>query len=246
MTNLVITILAGGRGKRMKSDLPKVLHLVANVPMIIRILKQILLLNPEKIIIVVGDFKDQIQETIEKYIELNTLNIQYALQEIPQGTGHAVLQTLDLLQDTDINLIVNGDNPLLTCKTLKEILNSFNKGLQITAIESPNPFGCGRIIVENAIFQKIVEEKDCTNEERQINIINCGIYLANGNILKKYIPQIKNNNMSKEYYITDIVELYKNDNNIVSLHILDDSKDLEMVNINTKDELDRINKIISN
>lgn len=245
MQNLIITILAGGKGKRMQSELPKVLHGVNGIPMIVRILQEISLLLPKKIIIVVGEFKNQIGETIAQYSELKDLKIEYAIQETPLGTGHAVLSTLHLLEDNDINLIVNGDNPLLKYETLEEIINTFHYGLQITAINSKNPFGCGRIIVKDNIFQKIVEEKDCSDEEKKINIINCGIYLANGYTLKKYIPQIGNNNKSQEYYLTDIVELYKKDDNIVSLHILDSSRELEVVNINTKDELDRINNIIS-
>ena len=175
--------------------------------------------------------------------------IEYALQETPLGTGNAVLSTLDLLNNTDINLIVNGDNPLLKYNTLKNILDTFqnqNKQskLQVTAIDSKNPFGCGRIIISNNKFDKIVEEKDCNIEEKKITIVNCGIYLAYGDVLKKYIPQIKNNNVQKEYYLTDLIEIYNNSGNCVSLHILDSSKDLEMVNINTKDQLIALNDII--
>ncbi|QKF93975.1 N-acetylglucosamine-1-phosphate uridyltransferase [Fadolivirus algeromassiliense] len=248
MYNLVITILAGGLGKRMNSTLPKVLHPVNNIPMIIRILNEIKKLNPSKIIIVVGKFKDVIKSTIELYNDLNNLNIEYALQDPPLGTGHAVLSTLHLLDVSDLNLIVNGDNPLLQYDTLTTIINYFKSQtskLQITAVNASNPTGSGRIIMENHVFQKIVEEKDCTEEQKEIKIVNCGIYLAYGDVLKKYIPLIKSNNAQKEYYLTDLVEIYKNDNNQISLYVLESNKELEVININTKDQLDSLNNILS-
>jgi len=247
MANLIVTILAGGQGKRMNSPLPKVLHPVNNIPMIIRILGEVNKLNPSKIIIVVGIFKDMIKNTIEQYFNLNEITIEYAFQEKPLGTGHAILSTLYLLNDNDVNLIVNGDNPLIKYETLFSIIYKFNmqdNRLQITAINSQNPTDSGRIIIENNQFQKIVEEKDCTLEQKKINLINCGIYIAYGNVLKKYIPLIKNNNAPQEYYLTDLVEVYKNDNYNVSLYILDVNKKIEIININTKTQLDKLNTLL--
>lgn len=249
MGNLVITILAGGQGKRMNSPLPKVLHSVDNVPMIIRILREAKKLNPHKIIIVVGQFKNVIQETIEQHAEFNNINIEYAIQETPLGTGNAVLSTLSLLSDDDTNLIVNGDNPLLKSDTLQNVLEYFSKGQQsdllITAVNASDPSGSGRIILKDNRFDGIIEEKDCNEEQRKLTIVNCGIYVAYGNVLKKYIPLIKNNNAQKEYYLTDIVEVYRSDGNFPSLYILPTSKELEMVNVNTKDQLDNLNNILS-
>jgi len=245
---LYLTILAGGLGKRMQSTLPKVLHLVNGLPMIVRLLNETKELKPYKIIIVVGQFKNVIDETIKKYIDVSKLSIEYAMQDVPLGTGHAVLCTLNLLDNDAVNLIVNGDNPLLTANTMKDALHNFinnNNTLQITAIEANNPIGSGRIILNNNIFQKIVEEKDCNGEQRKIKLINCGIYLASTNTLKKYIPKIENNNIPKEYYLTDIVEVCQKDNlDGIGLFVIDKEKELEIINVNTKEQLDNLNNVL--
>jgi len=245
---LVVTILAGGKGKRMKSELPKVLHCVDGVPMLVRIVKQVLILNTSKIVIVVGEFEPQIRECLVNWFGQLGNEITYARQQESKGTGDAVSSTLDHIDPSNINVILNGDNPLLTHTTIQYLIDQFNNcksDLQITAIKSSNPYGCGRIIVsEQGDFQKIVEEKDCSETEKSINTVNCGIYIARGNILKSYIPNIKNNNASGEYYLTDIVEITKNADKHVTLCVLDESKEREIFNINTAEELDRINKLL--
>ena len=246
---LCITILAGGLGKRMQSPLPKVLQLVDGKPMIVKILAEIEKINPYKLFIVVGQFKDVIDDTIKQYIDPAKINIEYAIQDIPKGTGHAVLCTLNLLDDFKINLIVNGDNPLLTTETMMSALTHFtNNGLQlqITAIEQDNPTGCGRIIITNDIFERIIEEKDCTDDQKKIKLVNCGIYIISTPVLKRYIPLIENNNVQQEYYLTDIVEICKKSDSVnIGLFVIDKSKQLEVININTKDELDKLNNILS-
>jgi bifunctional N-acetylglucosamine-1-phosphate-uridyltransferase/glucosamine-1-phosphate-acetyltransferase GlmU-like protein len=249
--NFIVTVLAGGRGSRMQSDLPKVLHLVDGVPMIVKILKELINmeLQVDKFIIVVGQFKDLIYDEIVKYINIQNVNIEFALQDVPQGTGHAVLCTLDLLDEESINLIVNGDNPMLSSQTIILAYNNFilNKThMQILAISASDPTGCGRIIVHDDVFERIVEEKDCSIEQKNIKLINCGIYLFSTFILKKYIPRIKNNNSQKEYYLTDIVEIYKSDvDNKIGLYVIDEDKELEVININTKEQLDNLNDILT-
>lgn len=241
--NTTIIILAGGLGKRMQSELPKVLHLVNNIPMIVKLLKEIQQLNPYKIIIVVGKFKDIINKTIKQYFD--DINITYAIQDTPLGTGHAVLCTLNLLDDNTTTLIMNGDNPMITSSTMKSALDNFinNKNdLQITTIRANNPTGSGRIIINNGTFEKIVEEKDCSDEQKQLKLINCGIYVASSNILKKSIPKIENNNSQKEYYLTDIVEICKKSKKVsIGLYEIDSDKELEVININTKEQLDNLN-----
>lgn len=250
MDNLIVTIMAGGLGKRMQSQIPKVLHEVAGLPMLVRLLNQVNNLKPNKIIIVVGIYKEIITQTLSKYIDIS--NIIFANQDTPLGTGHAVLCTLhylDIDKDKDkINLILNGDNPMLSKETLQFIYDEYvknNKKLQITAINLDNPTGNGRIIQNNNIFEKIVEEKDCSPEQRNIQLVNCGIYLADINMLNVYIPKIKNNNAQHEYYLTDIVELYKNgEHKPVGLCILDKDRSLEIINVNTKEQLDQLNKLV--
>lgn len=247
MNDLYITVLAGGIGKRMKSQLPKVLHQVNNIPMIVRILYEVKQLNPVKIIIVVGQYKDIIKNTIDKYI--TDINFVYSIQNEPLGTGNAVLSTLNNLDNNfSTNLILNGDTPMLKYNTLKNIYNNFIKNkydLQITAIQATDPIGCGRIILDNTNkFTKIIEEKDCNDEEKKINLINCGIYISKINLLKKLIPEIKNNNFQKEYYLTDLVELCIHNKNKIGLFIMNADQENEIININTKEQLDKLNQNI--
>jgi bifunctional N-acetylglucosamine-1-phosphate-uridyltransferase/glucosamine-1-phosphate-acetyltransferase GlmU-like protein len=237
-------ILAGGMGKRMQSSIPKVLHKVDDVPMLVRLINEMNKLNPDKIIIVVGQSQKIIDETVRRYIDFNKINIVYALQKEPLGTGHAVLCTLDLLEDNAITLIVNGDNPLLTSDLMQNAINysiDYNNELQITAIDAEKPMGSGRIIIKDNIFEKIVEEKDCNEEEKKITLVNRGIYVILSDVLKKYIPLIKNNNAQKEYYLTDIVEICK-DSVKIGIYRVDRSKESELININTKEQLDKLNK----
>lgn len=255
---LTVTILAGGLGKRMQSQLPKVLHKVNGISMIYRILYELYKLkdnvNITRILIVVGKYKNIIKETIEEEIKFwktsSLLNIiDYVMQDDPLGTGHAVLCTLQHLENEGFNLILNGDTPMLKSETLVEITNYFinnNKKIQITAIESTNPSGCGRIIIKNDMFENIIEEKDCNELEKKINLINCGIYLANNETLKKYIPLISNHNSQKEYYLTDIVDIYrKHTHEPIGLFILEKNKELEIININTKEQLECLNNSIN-
>jgi bifunctional N-acetylglucosamine-1-phosphate-uridyltransferase/glucosamine-1-phosphate-acetyltransferase GlmU-like protein len=165
------------------------------------------------------------------------------------GSGNAVHCSLNQLNDTGMNLVVNGDNPMLTHETLNSVIVNFMKykfELQITAINAKNPTGCGRVIIGDGVFRKIVEEKDCDKEQKEINLINTGIYLALNSIWRKYVPFIKNNNVQNEYYITDIAEIYHiNTNQNCGLFVLDSNKELEIININTKEQLDELNKILT-
>lgn len=239
--SLFITILAGGIGKRMESEIPKVLHKVNNESMIVRIIKESLILNPDKILIVVGKFYLDIKKEIDNYIESD--KITYIIQNKPLGTGHAILCTLPYLNNEN-NIILNGDVPLIKAETIKEIYDYYlikKSKLLITSINSDNPTGNGRIILENNIFKEIIEEKDCNNEEKKINLINCGIYIANSEVLIENIPKINNRNSQKEYYITDLVKIYSA-SNIIDLFILDKNKEKEIFNVNTKYQLSQINK----
>ena len=241
---LYITIMAGGLGKRMGSNLPKVLHKVKGVPMIIHIVREAIKLYPDKIIIIVGKYLKQIRNTITNH---NIDNITYAYQAEPSGTGDAIKSTLHIL-DNETNIILSGDTPLIKYRTIKNIYNNFTKHnheLQVTCINLENPFGNGRIVKDgNGIFEKIVEEKDCSDDERKIKLVNCGIYVANSIILKKYIPNIKNENAQKEYYLTDIVKLYKDsEQKDVGLFQLNDEQNIEISNINTKKQLEDVEQL---
>lgn len=236
---LYVTILAGGVGKRMNSPLPKVLHVINGETMIVRIIKQVLKLNPDKIIVVVGKYYSLIKEEIEKHI---SAPITYTVQEQPLGTGDAVRSTLHLFDKTVTNIILNGDVPLLQAETIQSIYQHYllkKSKFQVTSINLDIPSGNGRIIIDDhGLFKKIVEEKDCNDAQRSVTLVNCGIYICCSDILVKYIPKIKCNNAQGEYYLTDLVKIYRNNKNAVDLFILSKDKEIEIYNINTTSQLD--------
>jgi len=235
--NNIIVIMAGGLGKRMNSDLPKVLHKINGIPMIVNILMEVTQINSSKIYIIVGKYYEIIKKTISYYITNN--NLQYIIQDQPLGTGHAIMSCRnELLKYDNYNvLILSGDVPLIKSNTMIKMLKNINKvRLMVTNIK--NPFGYGRIIESNNIFEKIVEEKDCNNKEQNINKINCGIYSFNSNILCKYLPMLNNNNSQKEYYLTDIIEIIKNNENLnIELFEISEDKQIEILGINTPEQL---------
>lgn len=240
---MFVIIMAGGLGKRMNSVIPKVLHKVNGIPMLVRIISEARLLNPEKILVIVGKYKYAIKKTLKQYFMDNIDDIKFINQEEALGTGHAVQcckTYLDNKNDTKI-LILSGDTPLITSSTMTDLLNYDGENKLMTTILD-DPFGNGRIY-RNELddFVKIIEEKDCSNEEKKINEVNCGIYVFNKNILCKYISYLDNNNIQNEYYLTDIIQIIKNYGYCVNIYPLPKNRQYELTNINTKEQLDIIN-----
>lgn len=243
--------MAGGLGKRMMSDIPKVLHHVKepyninnSYPMIIHILKKSIELKPKKIFIIVGYYKDIIKDEINNYINTEQYNIEYIYQDKPNGTGHAILSCItQLLKYRDDNVIIlSGDVPLISINTLNNLQDTNNKIL-ITELNNPKSFG--RILFDkNNNISCIKEEKDCNDNEKLINIVNCGIYQFRINDLCDYLPLINNNNASNEYYLTDIIDILIKNNISVNYYKLDINKNYEIKNINTQNDLKEINDYI--
>jgi bifunctional N-acetylglucosamine-1-phosphate-uridyltransferase/glucosamine-1-phosphate-acetyltransferase GlmU-like protein len=263
--NLTVTIMAAGEGKRMNSNIPKVLHLFKGIPMLIRIILEVFKLNPNKIIVITGKYHDLIKETIDKYFEYskdNTMNLSkhsgdkelfsgtlvkeniiYVQQKNPIGTGEAIKCTLNNYSNNENVLILNGDMPLITSSLLEKFIEYKLNNNKIMVAKLDNPFGYGRILYDNQNnFIGIKEEKDCNIEEKNIKIINVGIYFFHSLILKKYIPLIDNNNMQNEYYLTDIIKVIKYDkenlseNNIYT-YCIEEKFKYQIMGVNTKDEL---------
>lgn len=244
---LCVVILAGGLGNRMQSTLPKVLHKIRGVPMITRIVREAIKLKPKKIVIVVGDYKDIIQKTLIETINSKNYKklIKFALQPVALGTGDAVKHALEYIPKNNSKvLILNGDTPLLKYTTMKDIL-SYPNEIVISSIHVPEPYGYGRIIKNvNNIFNEIVEEKDCTEIQREISLVNVGIYSIAGKILHDLIPLIDNNNTQNEYYLTDIVKLYKKEyTQQIGLVILPNHKRIQVSGVNTKEQLEQLEKM---
>jgi len=247
-SKLAVVIMAGGLGKRMNSELPKVLHCIKNKPMLVWVIEQALLLQPFKILVIVGKYKDIIIDTLNNYID--TTNIQFVYQAEPLGTGHAIQCCVSELLNIEHSntLILSGDVPLLQFNTLKNFLDLELDDCKVKLMTTilTNPTGYGRII-ENTdnVFTKIVEEKDCSYEEKLVKKVNCGIYAFNTQLLCKYIVQLTNNNAQGEYYLTDIIELIKN-NELIVINIFDIplNKQYEIMGVNTIEQLNELSTFI--
>ena len=232
---MIAIILAGGLGKRMNSDLPKPAHKIDNKSLLQHVIDK--LSSFEKLFIVYG------QKRLDEYIVPQN-NIVWVHQDPQLGTGHAVQVAFreiekyyDGVPNTKI-LVCNGDAPFIRKETIRKIIGSqYDASLLLCDVANPN--GYGRIILENQRFNRIVEEKDCNNNQRKITLINAGLYCFTYNVLKKYIHQLSNQNAQNEYYLTDIFEiLVKNDEYISSVIITDE---MEIYNINTAEQLESAN-----
>ena len=246
MDSSIIIIMAGGLGKRMNSELPKVLHNILEKPMLVHIINQAKLINPTKILIVVGKYKNIIKETLEKYIDIDE-QIIFIDQPIALGTGHAIQCCKNELlkyNDSSKVIILSGDVPLLKFTTINNMLENFNK-VKIVTTKFDNPDGYGRIVENDNIFVKIVEQKDCNEEQKLIKKVNCGIYIIELSSLCKYLPYLSNNNSQNEYYLTDIIEIIKeNENIIIDTYDIPEKNQYEIMGINTSEQLLELEKLM--
>jgi UDP-N-acetylglucosamine diphosphorylase/glucosamine-1-phosphate N-acetyltransferase len=241
--NTIVIIMAGGLGKRMNSDLPKVLHTINHKPILTHVIEQSIQLNPHKIFVVVGKNKNKIEEAIG---DLKN-KVQFIIQPVPLGTGHAIYCCREELMKNPYKkvLILSGDVPLLSSTTMESMLTNF-KDVKIVTTILDNPYGYGRILSRNGIIS-IVEEKDATEEEKQIKKVNCGIYIIDSNILCTYLPLIKNNNNQKEYYLTDIIAIIQKCQFAnVDIFNIPQEKQYEIMGVNTIEQLHELEKLIIN
>ena len=241
----VATILAGGEGKRMRSALPKVLHLFNGKPMLARIIEQVSLLHPDKIFVVTGKYHTQIIHTLSQYININ--DIRFIDQPTPFGTGNAIYHCLEHYAANDNVLIVNGDMPMLTASIIENLMQiGAEYDGTITTAKLENPTGYGRIVYDDEDnLYAIVEESSCTREQQEIQIVNAGIYYFKAKVLKRYIPNLTNNNMKKEYYLTDIIrDIHDyNINYRMTTYMLEDKENIVIRGVNTPEELEALEYI---
>jgi UDP-N-acetylglucosamine diphosphorylase/glucosamine-1-phosphate N-acetyltransferase len=238
--NLTITILAAGEGKRMRSSIPKVLHLFQGKPMLVSIIETSKRLDAKKIIIITGKHDVLIKETISKYMEID--NLVFIQQGTPLGTGDAIKCCLPSYNKEDKVLILNGDMPLINKEILKKFIDASPYEMNLLVARFSNPTGYGRIIYnEKKEFIEIVEEKDCLPEQKKIDIINSGLYYINADLLIKYIPMIENRNSQKEYYLTDIVKIIKHTEQInINTFLICQDENKYISGVNTLDELEML------
>jgi len=205
---LAVAILAAGLGKRMKSpDKPKVMFEINSRPMIDYVVELAFKVNADLVVPIVGHHREQVINFLGN--KFPGKDIKYAVQAEQLGTGHAVIQTAELLKDFDGEiLILSGDVPLLKFETVEELINEhFSAGNDATLLTTvfENSYGYGRIVRDSeGNFTGIVEEKDATEEQKQIKEINPAIYIVNSKVLFDALSKISPENNQKEYYLTDI------------------------------------------
>lgn len=232
-------ILAAGKGTRMKSEMPKVVHKVNGVPMITKIIDTLSGLNPKENILILGHKKEEVLKVVGE-------NCDYVLQTEQLGTGHAVIQAKEKLEgyDGDV-MILCGDTPLLRESTLKSLYDYHKESGAVTTILTSiyeNPFGYGRIVKEDGLVKAIVEEKEASEEIKKIKEVNAGVYCFNSKELFKALDKIDNNNEKGEYYLTDVIGIQVSENKKVQSFILEDK--MEILGVNSKVELTQAGKVL--
>ena len=242
MEGIATIILAAGKGTRMRSELVKVLHPIMGLPMLSYPIELSLNgIKAEKTVVVVGHQADRIQERYKD------LKIEFALQKEQLGTGHAVLQAIPFLQSfRGTVLILCGDVPSVKIETLRSFINTyreFESTLSVLTAVVGNPFGYGRILRSpEGWLEKIVEEKDGSEEERTIREINTGIFCIRSPFLMESLGEIGKENAQDEYYLTDLVEIARKKGLRCSAHIVMDP--MEVMGINTRVDLAMANEFI--
>lgn len=232
-----IIILAAGKGTRMKSQLPKVLHKVGGKPMVEHLIERATDLQVQSPMVVYGHAGEQLKKALAHH------TITWVEQSQQLGTGHAVLQALPHVDDKVTYLILVGDAPLIRQSTLEALTKaSKNSGIAVLSVYLDNPFGYGRIVRHaDGYVKRIVEQKDAGEEEQKINEINSGVFAIRGDLLKSLLPKIDNNNSQKEYYLTDIVALANAAGHPVAGHVINDIE--EVLGCNNKVQLAQLERI---
>ncbi len=234
---LKTVILAAGKGTRMESDLPKVVHEACGEMMVTHVINAALEAGSSEICLVVGHQADLVKDKVNDRFKDLTLN--FALQAEQLGTGHAVKCASDFIGTEGDVMILCGDTPLITSKTLKKLYDehktSGNGATVLTAVLD-DATGYGRIIRDkDGFLEKIVEQKDATPEEASVKEINSGMYIFDSKALTKSLDMLKNDNAQGEYYLTDTLELIKEELGMkVGAVISDDLDDIKGVNTKTQ------------
>ena len=228
-----IVILAAGQGKRMHSNLPKVLHPLAGTPLARRVIDTARQLSPQSLVVIHGHGGAVVKSV------LDAPDLTWALQEPQLGTGHAVMQAVPHLAAATTagqTLVLYGDVPLIQTSTLERLLHAGKNGLAILTVNFDNPTGYGRI-VRNAegLVTRIVEEKDATAAEKAIQEVNTGIMAIPSARLADWLGQLSNSNAQGEYYLTDIVALAAAEG--LPIHTAQPSHAWEVLGVNNKVQL---------
>lgn len=240
--NVAVIILAAGLGTRMKSNKAKVLHEIQGRPMVIYVVETAMEVAGNDVILVVGNQAAEVRKTVSEIAEFI-----FAFQEKQLGTGHAVLCALPYLPPyTQEVVILCGDVPLITPEMLAELIDDHiqaQRDITLLAVEFENPTGYGRVLLdEDEQVCAIVEESDATAEQRQIKIINTGIYCVKKQLLHDAIPTITTGNIQGEMYLTDIIEIAYRRKKKVGMKVGNDP--LAVIGVNNLQDLARVEAVM--
>lgn len=240
MSNRYAVILAAGQGTRMKSKLYKVLHPVCGKPMVQHVIDQVSLLNIDKIVTIIGHGAEKVKAYLGNTSE-------YALQNEQLGTAHAVMQAAEQLSHQQgITIVVCGDTPLIKAETMERLFQHHeetNASATILTAQAENPTGYGRVIRNsNGLVEKIVEQKDATNEELKIKEINTGTYCFNNEELFAALQLVSNENAQGEYYLPDVIEILGNKGGVISAFQTDEFT--ETIGVNDRIALSEAEQIM--
>ena len=225
MNKLSVVILAAGKGTRMYSDLPKVLHKVAGKPMVKHVIDTAKQLSADQIHLIYGHGADLLKA------RLADEPVNWVFQAEQLGTGHAMQQAAPFFKDDENIVMLYGDAPLITKETLEKLIAAKPaNGIALLTVNLDNPTGYGRIIRENGSVVAIVEQKDANPEQLKITEVNTGVMVSDGASFKKWLSRLNNNNAQGEYYMTDVIGLANQDGFQVAAVTADDIMEVEGAN----------------
>ncbi|MDB5871889.1 MAG: glmU [Ramlibacter sp.] len=230
MTTVDVVIMAAGKGVRMKSRLPKVLHRLAGRPLLQHVLASVSALQARRVVVITGSGAEQVEAAVAAWLPDGPAPA-FVRQEPQLGTGHAVQQAVPVLPDDGTALILNGDVPLVEAATLQKLVDtSGGRRLALLTVDMQDPTGYGRILRSGDAVWAIVEHKDASEEQRDIREIYTGFMAVPNVLLKRWLARLKNDNAQGEYYLTDIVKM-----------AVDDGADVVAVKTQDKVQVDGVN-----
>ena len=234
--NLHIVILGAGKGSRMKSSLPKVLHRLANKPLVQHVIDSASSLHPEQTHVVIGHGADIVRKVISGE------HLSFALQTEQLGTGHAVAQAMPDVPDDATVLILYGDVPLTRTESMQRLLNEVSAtSMALMTITLDDPMGYGRIVRDDAgRVQSIVEQKDASKDQLLIKEVNTGIMAVRASHLNAWLPRLQSDNAQQEYYLTDIIAMAINDG--VDVSVVQPDQIWEVEGVNTLVQLEALER----
>ena len=235
-SQLNVVILAAGKGTRMHSQTPKVLHALAGKPLLQHVIACAKQLNPQKIIVVYGFGGERVPQAFSNE------NITWVKQEDQLGTGHAVLQTVPHLDPEGVTLILLGDVPLVDLGACRNLLSQAQSQLTVMSVKKVDPTGYGRIVRDaEGRVRAIVEHKDASEAERSIDEVNTGIMAVPNGHLVSWLHRLTNDNVQKEYYLTDIIRMAVADH--IPVHAEITSDEWNVTGVNSKVDLANLERI---